>query len=75
MPSISMYRASFYGQKVIGSMATCRRRMDVLHKALDALAPQTDRIYVYLNDVKQSEVSETPFLFCELITSFTINSH
>lgn len=48
--------SQFSGQKVIASMATCRRRMDVLHQALDTLVPQVDRLYVYLNDFKQSEL-------------------
>lgn len=49
-------RSQFSDQKVIGSMATCRRRMDVLHKTLDTLVSQVDTLYVYLNDFEQSEL-------------------
>lgn len=49
-------RTQVSDQKVIASMATCRRRMDVLHETLDTLVSQVDTLYVYLNDFKQSEL-------------------
>lgn len=56
VPTIHRIETPFDNQRVVAAMATCQRRLGVFEKAALSVVPYVDLLYIYLNDMKASEV-------------------